>query len=657
MRICWLLLCLLFLSVHAKALPDSVQYPYTVPVSMGEDDLSETDFERMDYWTEYVTHPIDLNAVTLFQLQTLPFLEDGEAERIYQYRLRYGAFTSIYELAGLERITHQRARFLASFFYVGPPPQRVIAEIVQQLGYRDKVSSKKDHLGVVLFRETRATVLPNHSFRLGLRGRNLPGEPFGGSYSRFGYINYSGFVEYTSLGKLPVRMVIGNYACRVGYGLLFTTSKLSFPTQRVYSLSGEKEIPRGAFATSSSGVPLGLALSARLWERLSVLLAVSYRPVNATYSLNADKRYLRTVDISEAFDTKARMRWRATTRETLALLHLKYTTPRFKLGMAALCDYLAHPFLSKQKMINDLQAELKSSAMVRVGINGMYRFNRLRIWSEGVYTALREYNFNSGALTGLLATDYRTQRLGILAAECYYYGRGNVSRYQQNYSRTSHPRDRWGSNFYYSYWLTSRAKVAAVYRFSSNLHENRQRTLLQEHEWECLGELETEKQHTWQLRYKYQYRERPILKNYETFLSRHDAKVRCRIPITSNISWVSQFQMVLTNKKGTSRYAHPGGALFQEVRYASHFFLSTLSVAYFLLNGSNATLYFGAPALPYTFPLHTMRNSGVRFAVLGSAQVLKWVRMAIQVTTIFFNEKNNLHYSDTQARMQCVLTF
>lgn len=58
--------------------------------------------------------------------------------------------------------------------------------------------------------------------------------------------------------------------------------------------------------------------------------------------------------------------------------------------------------------------------MVRVGINGMYRFNRLRIWSEGVYTALREYNFNSGALTGLLATDYRTQRFGILAAECYY---------------------------------------------------------------------------------------------------------------------------------------------------------------------------------------------------------------------------------------------
>jgi len=653
-----LLVFILLFSTQLKAQSDSVQQGYEA-LGIVQDDWTEADFERIDYWAEYAAHPLDLNAVTLRKLQTLPFLEEGEAELIWQYKERYLHFTSVYDLTWIEGLTKERAHFLALFFYVGTPPAHQSLELLQQLGYRHKASLKKKILGVPIFRETRTTFMPNSNYRFGIRGRNLAGEPWGSPHNRFGYANYSGYAEYTATERLPLRIVVGNYAFRVGYGLIFTTSKLSFPTERSYSLSGEKDIPRGAFATQSSGTPLGIAITSRFVERLSLTLATSYRPVNATYTLQGGERYLRTVDIAGAFDTEARMRWCASTREALTLVGLKYTTSRYKLGVAALYDYFSHPFLPTQTLQDKPQTELKSKGMARMGFYGMYRWAKIRIWGECVYTSAREHAHNGGAFTGLLASEYRTQRCGVFAAELYYYGLGNVARYQQNYSRTSHPRDRIGGNLYYSYWLTRSAKISVAYRLSQDLWERIRFSLPQNHEFVCLGEWETLHQQTLQLRYKYRHRVKAHTSQDGEELStfRHDAKIRYTIPLGNTFSLVSQMQLVWASRKASQQFARPGGAFFQDIRYANRVFASTLRMAFFLLKETNAALYFGEPALRYTFPLHSMRNSGARLSVLFSARVVTWLRLGIQIGSTFESEKAGLRYSDCDARMQCTLSF
>lgn len=658
LRLWGLFLFILFCSTWVKAQRDTVREFYEI-LGIAPEDLAEEDFERLDYWQEYIVHPLDLNTLSLSQLQSLPFLEDGEAELIWQYRERYQSFASVYDLAWLEGLPKTRARFLAAFFCVGTPPPHKALNILQQVGYRDKPPAKKRALGVPLFRETRFTYTPSLSLRFGVRGRNVAGEPFGSPHNRFGYVNYSGYAEYTSSGRQPLRVVVGNYVFRVGYGLIFSAPQLGFPAERIHSLSGEKELPRGTFATTSSATPLGIAINTRFVEHLSVTLSTSYRPVNATYTMQGGERYLRTVDIAGAFDTEARMRWCASTREALTLVGLKYTTSRYKLGVAALYDYFSHPFLPTQTLQDKPQTELKSKGMARMGFYGMYRWAKIRIWGECVYTSVREHAHNGGAFTGLLASEYRTQRCGVFAAELYYYGLGNVARYQQNYSRTSHPRDRIGGNLYYSYWLTQSAKILAAYRLSQDLWERTRFSLPQDHEFVCLGEWETLHQQTLQLRYKYRHRVKAHTSQDGEELStfRHDAKIRYTIPLGNTFSLVSQMQLVLASRKASQQFARPGGAFFQDIRYANRVFASTLRMAFFLLKETNAALYFGEPALRYTFPLHSMRNSGARLSVLFSARVVTWVRLGIQIGSTFESEKAGLRYSDCDARMQCTLSF
>lgn len=658
LRLWGLFLFILFCSTWVKAQRDTVRVFYEV-LGIAPEDLAEEDFERLDYWQEYIAHPLDLNTLSLSQLQSLPFLEDGEAELIWQYRERYQSFASVYDLAWLEGLPKARARFLAAFFCVGTPPPHKALSLLQQVGYRDKPPAKKKALGVPLFRETRFTYTPSLSLRFGVRGRNVAGEPFGSPHNRFGYVNYSGYAEYTSSGRQPLRVVVGNYVFRVGYGLIFSASQLGFPAERINSLSGEKELPRGTFATTSSATPLGIAINTRFFEHLSVTLSTSYRPVNATYTMQGGERYLRTVDIAGAFDTEARMRWCASTREALTLVGLKYTTSRYKLGVAALYDYFSHPFLPTQTLQDNPQTELKSKGMARMGFYGMYRWAKIRIWGECVYTSVREHAHNGGAFTGLLASEYRTQRCGVFAAELYYYGLGNVARYQQNYSRTSHPRDRIGGNLYYAYWLTRSAKISVAYRLSQDLWERTRFSLPQDHEFVCLGEWETLHQQTLQLRYKYRHRVKAHTSQDGAELStfRHDAKIRYTIPLGNTFSLVSQMQLVLASRKASQQFARPGGAFFQDIRYANRVFASTLRMAFFLLKETNAALYFGEPALRYTFPLHSARNSGVHFAVLLVTKPVQWLRLGLQIGSTFENGNAALQYSGSEARMQCNLLF
>ncbi len=656
LRLWGLFLFILFCSTWVKAQRDTVRVFYEV-LGIAPEDLAEEDFERLDYWQEYIVHPLDLNTLSLSQLQSLPFLEDGEAELIWQYRERYQSFASVYDLAWLEGLPKARARFLAAFFCVGTPPPHKALSLLQQVGYRDKPHAKKKALGVPLFRETRFTYTSSLSLRLGVRGRNIAGEPFGSSYNRFGYANYSGYAEYTSSGRQPLRIVVGNYVFRVGYGLIFSASRMGFPAERIASLCGEKELPRGTFATTSSATPLGIAINTRFVEHLSVTLSTSYRPVNATYTMQGGERYLRTVDIAGAFDTEARQKWRNVAREATTLLDLKYTAPRFKLGIAGVYDSFNTPFLPAQRQPNNSATELKSRAMVRLGFYGMYRWHNARIWSEGVYTRVNEHSYGRGAYTALFAGEYKTGRWGSCAVELYYYGLGNVARYQQNYSRAPHPRDRAGANLYYTHWLRGEVRLMLIYRF------NTWRELLwafpRDHEVVCTTELPTWHEQKLMVRYKYRYKEgRSRAQKGESELHnfRHDAQLRYTIPFGA-LSVVSQLQLVLANQKSSRRLARLGGAFFQDLRYTHRFFSSSVRLAYFSLSGSNAALYFGEPALPYTFPLHSARNSGVRFAVLLVTKPVQWLRLGLQIGSTFENGNAALQYSGSEARMQCNLLF
>lgn len=335
----------------------------------------------------------------------------------------------------------------------------------------------------------------------------------------------------------------------------------------------------------------------------------SYRPVNATYREVKGVRRLRTVDISGAFDTSARQKWRNATRESLAFFDLKWLRQRYTLGVAGVYDHFRNPFLTTTSSVT----ELKLQTQLRLGIYGLYRWRRLQLWGELAEGGLQPKTFFGKKERGngweqasmLLAADYKTERHGTWAAELYRYGKENASRYQRNFSRASNPRGRWGGNLYYHFWTWQQTLFTAVYRFHRSLLEKAWR-----HELALSTDVPLSAGRTLFLRYKSYYRE-PL------YAARHDVKVGFTYLLSRTLTASSQGQLALANQRATRRFVPPSFFLAQRIDYRAQWVTLSLFAAGFYDGKYPAVIYYGEPSFRYTSPIHSVRRTGGRLVLLS----------------------------------------
>lgn len=574
---------------------------------------SEADLDRIEQWQDYLAHPIDLNTASLTLLRSLPFLREGEPEALIAFRERYQTFSATTDLFWVENLSHDRASELLPFFCVKEPLigrfHKQQAEVLQRVSYRAVrgVKTKKDVLGNPLALETRLDYRAGDALRIALRGRTLPYEPFGTRVNPYGYASYAGFGQITFEGESPARLVVGHFSYLAGYGLTFSSSRYAFPSQRVLSPQGDRYLPRGCFATPTSATPFGVAVTSRLGRLLLLTVGLSYRPVNASYREVKGARRLRTVDISGAFDTPSRQKWRNATRESLALFDLKLLRQRYALGLAGVYDHFRDPFLASTS------PELKLQTQLRLGIYGLYRWRRLQLWGELAEGGLHPKTFfgkkeraNGWAQAStLLAADYKTTRYGSWAVELYRYGQENASRYQRNFSRASHPRGRYGGNLYYHLWMLQGMQLSAIYRFHHSGLEKAWR-----HELALAADVPLSAGRTLLLRYKTYYRE-PV------YAARHDLKVRFAYPLSHTLTASSLCQLALGNQRATRRFVPPSFFFAQRIDYRAHWITLSLFAAGFYGGKYPAVIYYGEPSFRYTSPIHSVRRTGGRAVLLS----------------------------------------
>ena len=592
------------------------QPPIEIPILL--EVPSEADLDRIEQWQDYLEHPIELNTASLSFLRSLPFLKEGEPEALIAFRNAYQEFTAVTDLLWVENLARDRATELLPFFYVREPAVGVFhrqqIDVLQRASYRAVrgIKTKKNTLGSPLSLETRIDYHAGDVLRLALRGRKQPYEPFATRVNPYGYSSYAGFLQATLAWESLPRIVLGNFSYLAGYGLTFSSSNYSFPTQRPLSYQGDRYLPRGCFATPTSATPFGVALTSSLGSSLLLTLAFSNRPVNATYREQKGKRLLRTVDISGAFDTPARQKWRNTTRETLGVLDLKWQRQHYSLGIASAYDYFRDPFLAST---TSPTAELKLQSQWRVGLYGQYRWKRFKCWgevAEGNLQASERWANVWERNSALLAAEYATVRYGTWSAELYRYGGGNPSRYQRNFSRSIHPRGRWGANLYYNFWSLQGTQFAATYRFHRGFLE---KAWL--HEVALSADLLFAAGGSLFLRYKTYYKA-PV------YALRHDVKVRFSYPLTSAFSAISQCQVAVANPKDRRSAAPPSIFLSQRLDYRTPSLTIALLAAGFYGGAHPAVIYYGEPSFRYTSPIHTLRKTGGRLVLLSHIRFAKY---------------------------------
>jgi len=201
--------------------------------SIAEKQTVEMSYEELiDDLLELSQHPINLNAATKEDLETLFFLTDYQIENILYYIYSNGSLQTIYELQAIEGLDNQTIRHLVHFVDVGESPTKdeplyLSGNVLGR--YQTVFQNAK---GYVAENDSTPSAYKGSKDRILLKGRlnfnekveagftleKDPGEEyFSNSISITDFA--SGFIQFNKPAKSVHRIIIGDYKASFGQGV------------------------------------------------------------------------------------------------------------------------------------------------------------------------------------------------------------------------------------------------------------------------------------------------------------------------------------------------------------------------------------------------------------------------------------------------------
>ena len=338
-----------------------VEYIEDLAVETGDEERANALYADLSYRAE---HPFNLNIVTEEELRTLPFLSDLQIHSLVQYREKYGAMASLYELKGIEALDFQTIELLLPFVTVGEykvdKPGINVKNLLKQgsnelqirydqcfqqkQGYRSYPDSileqypNRTYLGEPFYTSLRYSYSFDDRIQWGVVAEKDAGEPFWNQHHK-GYDYYSVHLVLKDMAKWLKNLCIGDYKLSFGQGLVasndFSPSRNAIVAQAERRTSGF----RRHFSTNEQDFYRGIAATFRL-KTLEMSLFYSRRKMDAvlndSLSFSSIKR-----------DGLHRLQRDWEKRHNLTLQSyggsLQYRTPQWQLGITAL-SYSFSPY-------------------------------------------------------------------------------------------------------------------------------------------------------------------------------------------------------------------------------------------------------------------------------------------------------------------------
>lgn len=342
----------------------------TFAPDQADDDDAEADYDLLEQLSE---HPLDLNRASREELEQLPFLSAQQVMDMREYLDRYGPMRSLGELRMIRSLDLVQLRMLPFFVFVDgtltdsshdhshPYPSldsayfrpstdslasrawrsdRRLGHTLTATAHLPFYSRRGDRNGYLGYRyrhELRYEYAShNGHMKAALIGAQDAGEPFLANGNRWGYDNYSYFIQLDDLGFVK-RVVVGKYRLSAGMGLTMGQS-FSLGKQAMLQSQGRTvQTLRGHTSRSESDYLLGAAATLALGQRFTLTPFVSYRPIDATL---ADDGSATTLTTSGYHRTPAEMAKKGNTHMTAAGLSTVYRHERLSLGLHAVVTHL-----------------------------------------------------------------------------------------------------------------------------------------------------------------------------------------------------------------------------------------------------------------------------------------------------------------------------
>lgn len=444
-----ILLFLLFTGTSVKLAAQSGDWREWVE-QLAEEGIDNSTIEKMyDELLQWENDPMDLNKVTLKQLENFPLLSSNETSAIYQFLEKNRPVYSVYELWNVPSLEFNTVARILPFFYVGenkikntpPTPAKIIKSSRHEIQFRfDKTLSNRSgyqnypdsilarypnrrYNGEDFYSSLRYSLQYNDRLQLGFIAEKDAGEPFFKKNYPKGFDHYGAYLLLKQIGIIKT-FILGDYRLSLGQGLILNNDFLTGKTWGNDNIARRTLEPKRHFSTAENGFFRGMATTIG-FGKLSITGFLSNRHFDGNLSDNGEITSFKTDGLHR---TLLEISKKNNSKELVTGGNLNFRNNRLQMGISALYYHFNRIFNPVLKTYNQYMS--RGSSGWNASIDYSWQLPGMIFAGE---TALAE----NGAVATLNTLQYRFSDLLSMSLLYRHYPISYNALYGQAFSENS----------------------------------------------------------------------------------------------------------------------------------------------------------------------------------------------------------------------------
>ena len=352
MRVLFILVILLPLALNVNA---ETEWEKWLDGIMLDGDYSEDTHEELyENLLELQRNGINVNSATREELLALPFVSEQQVMDILEYIHFHGALKSINELMSIESIDYSTRQLLQEFLYAGDKPEKGFPSLKNimtwgknELSLYTKIptyerlgdTSNGDYLGYPYKFWARYSFSYAKNVRIGIVASQDAGEPFFSQSNKYGFDQYSGFIQLNGLGSVE-SLIVGRYSIAAGMGLVMNNSFSLGKSAMLQDLGRQRNVLSPHTSASENGYMQGAAATIRLSDAIRLTPFLSYRKTDATLN---DDGSISSLIYTGYHRTISELNKKNNTSLTAGGMNARWNHKDFSLGATAVFTHINRP--------------------------------------------------------------------------------------------------------------------------------------------------------------------------------------------------------------------------------------------------------------------------------------------------------------------------
>ena len=322
---------------------------------MLDGEYSEASYEELyDNLLDLQRNGININTATRQELESLPFLSEKQVMDILEYIHFHRALKSINELMSIESIDYSTRQLLQEFLYAGDKPEKGFPSLKNimtwgknELSLYTKIptyeragdASNGDYLGYPYKFWARYSFSYAKNVRIGIVASQDAGEPFFSQSNKYGFDQYSGFIQINGLGSVE-SLIVGRYSVSAGMGLVMNNSFSLGKTAMLQDFGRQRNALRPHTSASENGYMQGAAATIRLSDAIRLTPFLSYRKTDATLNIDGS---ISSLIYTGYHRTLSELNKKNNTSLTAGGMNARWNLEDFSLGATAVFTHINRP--------------------------------------------------------------------------------------------------------------------------------------------------------------------------------------------------------------------------------------------------------------------------------------------------------------------------